>query len=152
LSIRLRLRQLRGCAYVLVQSHNRPSPSMQRKRWGVFFVKPREKNMLHPPITIQLYSVIDSLAQVFVVPGQRSFCCCAARQLRHPPANGAIPSLPLFLPPADLPSADLPRASRCPPSQSTCRLVEQVADAVEFWLCFTWLCLYFVSYCLYTQE
>ena len=48
-----------------------------------------------------------------------------------------VPSPPWRRPssPADLPLADLPQASRCPLHQSASRLVEQVADAVEFWLC-----------------
>ena len=49
-----------------------------------------------------------------------------------------VPSPPWRRPssPADLPLADLPQASRCPLHQPASRLVEQVADAVEFWLCF----------------
>ena len=130
---------------------------------GVFFgfVKSRErKNILHPPITIQLCLVTGSLAQVFAVPGQ-CFCCCGTVRQPHPSSSLRCHP-PLWCrpsPPADLPHADPPWASRCPPHQSASRLVGQqvayalgrprcppnqsasrlavqVADAVEFWLCF----------------
>ena len=116
------------------------------------------KNILHPPITIQLCLVMGSLAQVLAFPGRFFCCCCTARQLRPSSSIRRYPPLAPFLPPADLPPADPPWASRCPPhqsasrlvgqvayalgrprcppNQSASRLVEQVADAVEFWLCF----------------
>ena len=102
------------------------------------FVKSREKKIYYIPQSqyssawlraawpkFLQFRVSASVAVVpFVNPDPSSSLRC------HPPL-WRRPS-----PPADLPPADPPWASRCPPHPSASRLVGQVADAVEFWLCF----------------
>ena len=101
------------------------------------FVKSREKKYTTSPNHNTVLLGYGQLGPSFCSSGS-VFLLLLYRSSTPSLLQLTVPSPPWRRPSplADLPPADPPWASRCPPHQSASRLVEQVADAVEFWLCF----------------